>query len=122
MLAEAQIQGAALRWAEKRDIAYLRLMMGRGAPTGWPDVIFWLDGGCPVLIEFKRSGGKPRKRQTFIHKQLRDRGYYVYVCDIKGLAETILAAHLEAREHGLSRKREAAYVIEEIHSYEARAR
>jgi intracellular sulfur oxidation DsrE/DsrF family protein len=49
--------------------------------SGYPDRIFWLPPGRPVLIEFKRVGEDARKNQEFVHNMLRDLKYEVYVCD-----------------------------------------
>lgn len=49
--------------------------------TGYPDRIFWLPVGRPLLIEFKRPGENARPKQVFIHEQLRGLGYEVQVHD-----------------------------------------
>lgn len=49
--------------------------------TGYPDRIFWLPGGCPFMIEFKRPGEEPEPKQLYIHDQLRELGYQVEVHD-----------------------------------------
>lgn len=49
--------------------------------TGYPDRIFWIPGGRPLLIEFKRPGGEVRSKQTYIHIQLIRLGYQVEVHD-----------------------------------------
>ncbi len=48
---------------------------------GFPDRIFWIPGGKPLLIEFKRPGEEPRKLQSHIHKMLSMLGYSVEVHD-----------------------------------------
>lgn len=47
---------------------------------GAPDKFFAKEGRI-VLIEFKRPGGKPKKRQAEEHTALRDAGVEVYVAD-----------------------------------------
>ena len=47
--------------------------------TGYPDRIFWVPGGKPVMIEFKRPGELPTPKQLYIHNQLRALGYTVEV-------------------------------------------
>lgn len=47
--------------------------------TGYPDRIFWVPGGKPLLIEFKKIGGLVQPKQNYIHTQLRDLGYHVEV-------------------------------------------
>lgn len=51
-----------------------------GGDTGYPDRIFWLPGGRPLLIEFKRPGGKLSEKQKFQINRLRAGGYLVEVC------------------------------------------
>lgn len=49
--------------------------------TGYPDRIFWIPGGYPLLIEFKQLGEKPRAKQKYIHTQLKQLGYRIEVHD-----------------------------------------
>lgn len=49
--------------------------------TGFPDRIFWMPGGKPLLIEFKRPGEWPTMKQRHVHKSLKDLGYKVEVHD-----------------------------------------
>ena len=49
--------------------------------TGFPDRIFWIPGGRPLMIEFKRPGEEPSPKQEYIHGQLRQLGYKVEVHD-----------------------------------------
>lgn len=49
--------------------------------TGYPDRIFWLPAGKPLLIEFKKPGEEPEPKQEYIHDQLRKLGYIVEVHD-----------------------------------------
>ena len=49
--------------------------------TGYPDRIFWIPGGRPLLIEFKRPGEEPEPKQIHIHNKLRQLGYNVEVHD-----------------------------------------
>lgn len=51
-----------------------------GSDTGYPDRIFWLPGGKPVLIEFKRPGGKISPKQQYQIDRLKKLGYIVEVC------------------------------------------
>jgi len=48
---------------------------------GIPDRIFWVPGGRPLLIEFKRPGEEPRPLQSHIHALLKQLGYLVEVHD-----------------------------------------
>ena len=49
--------------------------------TGYPDRIFWMPGGIPLMIEFKAPGEKPRPKQLEVHKKLINLGYKVEVHD-----------------------------------------
>lgn len=49
--------------------------------TSYPDRLFWLPGGKPLLIEFKVPGGDPEPKQDHIHDWLRELGYEVQVHD-----------------------------------------
>ena len=49
--------------------------------TGYPDRIFWIPGGRPLLIEFKRPDEEAKPKQEHIHDQLRKLGYQVEVHD-----------------------------------------
>lgn len=46
-----------------------------------PDRIFWRPGGSPLLVEFKRPGGKLTDLQAIKIEQLRSLGYEVHVVD-----------------------------------------
>lgn len=64
--------------------------------TGYPDRIFWVPGGKPVLIEFKRPGEEPSEIQEYIGDLLRRLGYQVEVCDNVDDAIKIIIKALEA--------------------------
>jgi len=49
--------------------------------TAFPDRIFWIPGGKPLLIEFKRPGEAPRPKQLHNHTWLKNLGYEVQVHD-----------------------------------------
>ena len=61
--------------------------------AGYPDRIFWLPGGKPLMIEFKAPGEEPRPKQKQVHNYLRELGYRVEVHDnaIKAF-ESVIAA------------------------------
>jgi hypothetical protein len=64
--------------------------------TGYPDRIFWIPGGKPLLIEFKRPGEKPSEIQYHIHDIFRQLGYHIEVCDDVNHAIKIIIKALEA--------------------------
>jgi hypothetical protein len=49
----------------------------------WPDRLFFIPGGRPLLIEFKKPGKVPTPKQAHRIKELRELGYDVEVCDSK---------------------------------------
>ena len=49
--------------------------------TAYPDRLFWIPGGKPLMIEFKLPGEKPEPKQLHVHKELRELGYEVQVHD-----------------------------------------
>ena len=49
--------------------------------TGYPDRMFLIPGGRPLLIEFKLPGEEPRAKQGHIHGVLKELGYNVQVHD-----------------------------------------
>lgn len=91
---ESQVQRRVVAWATVHGILNIKLN-GEGHP-GWPDYVFWLAGGRPLLIEFKRPGGKPRPLQLLVHEQLRKRGYRVEVCDSATAGIRLLAEAMDA--------------------------
>lgn len=52
-----------------------------GIERGYPDREFYIPGGKPLHIEFKRVGKEPTKYQLMIHARLRHAGYTVEVHD-----------------------------------------
>lgn len=63
---------------------------------GLPDRMFLLKSGIVVFVEFKSTGKKPTKIQSYIHAKIRALGFLVYVVDsvesyeeVKGLIELL---------------------------------
>lgn len=75
------------RGIEKPVVAYARqkgVMVTKMTAMGYssmPDRCFWLPGGKPVLIEFKRPGGVLRPLQLKTVLELRGMGYEVHCVD-----------------------------------------
>ena len=63
---------------------------------GWPDRVFLIPGGRPLLIEFKAPGGEPSPRQAFRIECLRTWGYQTEVHDDAQRAFQTIAAAVEA--------------------------
>jgi hypothetical protein len=49
-----------------------------GSPTGWPDIYGALNGYA-VFVETKVKGGKAKKHQDYVHRQLWNAGALVFV-------------------------------------------
>jgi len=49
--------------------------------VGYPDRMFFIPGGRPLFIEFKRPGKEPDAVQKVIIRRLKYYGYRVEVCD-----------------------------------------
>ena len=63
---------------------------------GLPDRMFLLPGGAVVFVEFKSTGKRPTKIQSYIHAKIRALGFLVYVVDsvesyeeVKGLIKQL---------------------------------
>lgn len=63
---------------------------------GLPDRMFLLPGGVVVFVEFKSTGKRPTKIQSYIHAKMQALGFLVYVVDsvesyeeVKGLIKMI---------------------------------
>lgn len=78
---EKKIQNAAIKYAESYGVAAIRLSLGPGVYTGWPDVLFLIPGGRPLFIEFKAPGKPPTPKQRARIDHLVVAGYDVEVCD-----------------------------------------
>jgi hypothetical protein len=49
--------------------------------TGYPDRLFFIPGGKPLLVEFKAPGEELKPKQAHIHRNLKRLGYNVQVHD-----------------------------------------
>ena len=74
---EKPAQTRTNNWAEANGVPHITLTL-RGR-RGWPDEVYWVRGGRPLLIEFKAPGEEPRKLQLYTHELLRKLGYEVQV-------------------------------------------
>lgn len=84
---ESKGEGEACRWAELRGWMVVKLMLCN--IDSMPDRLFMRTPRV-VFIEFKRSGETARKKQAKRHRELRDHGVEVYVCDTAEEAMEIL--------------------------------
>lgn len=78
---ERDVVNAARRHAKKLGVRSIRMYFGPGVRVSFPDEMFLIPGGRPLLIEFKAPGKKPTPKQAAEIAQLRKEGYDVEVCD-----------------------------------------
>ena len=92
---ERTIENVVVKEAQRLGIMQTKMnLIGR---RGWPDRCFWLVGGCPLFIEFKRRGAAATPLQVFTHEQLRAAGYRVEVVDDAEAGKALIrGAHLRA--------------------------
>lgn len=79
MKLESAIERRVSRWADSRGLLHLKLNVSNR--RGFPDHVFFLRGGKPLLIEFKRPGELQDALQKNIAERLRFLGYEVMVMD-----------------------------------------
>jgi hypothetical protein len=63
---------------------------------GWPDRVFFWEGGNVLFVEFKRPGEEPRKMQLYVHRILRKMGFEVQVHDDVDTAVEFIKARIHA--------------------------
>lgn len=78
---ESKIKDAVTKHAIKSGVKYIRMHFARGVRTGWPDNWFLIQGGRPLIIEFKATGKRPTKKQQLRITLLISLEYEVFVCD-----------------------------------------
>jgi hypothetical protein len=76
---ESDLEKAMCTYADKLHILHIKLNL-RGK-RGFPDRLYFIPGGKPLMVEYKREGEPPRRLQTYIHAQLVSLGYRVEVVD-----------------------------------------
>jgi hypothetical protein len=78
-LEKTAVEAPVVRWARRNEIRQAKL--STPGQRAIPDRIFFLPGGRPCLIEFKRKGKEPTKLQMHTLKVLFDLGYDVFWTD-----------------------------------------
>ena len=96
-------------YAAAHDLGVYSAKMGTNVSTGWPDRMFFIPGGRPLFIEFKRPGGKVSPKQQYIHERLRGWGYKVEVHDstddaLSSICREVDAARVSARDGEVARR------------------
>jgi len=95
MLEVAHVQNPTVAWARKNGVRCTKLQ-GPGNRSQ-PDFIFWIPGGVPLLIEFKRPGQVPTPLQTETIKLFKKADYDVEVHDTKDSAIAAIKQRLDQR-------------------------
>lgn len=73
---ESNLENRVVKWAKKRRLESLKLnVQGK---RHYPDRLFFIPGGRPAIIEFKREGKKPRPAQQFVINLLKALNYDIY--------------------------------------------
>lgn len=93
---ESYIQRRAL-WLAEHELGVLGTKLETPGATGFPDIIFWLPRGKPMLVEFKRPGEAPRPKQVYVHGFLRNLDYDVRVFDDPDLCAWAIREELKKR-------------------------
>lgn len=95
VLEREDVENPAVNWAKKNGCE-LVYKMSTQFTRDWPDRLFFIPGGRPLLIEFKRPGKQPTPKQAARIKKLKELGYDVEVCDNKEQSIAVIRARLEA--------------------------
>jgi hypothetical protein len=93
---ENAVAKPVVEFARGRGIEVIKLSVARGGmgSSGWPDWLFLVRGGRPLLMEFKQLNKPPTKLQEERLKYLFDQGYDAYVVDNKEYGINLLMVRL----------------------------
>lgn len=96
ILEKQHVELPVLRWFKKTYPGVrVTKMSAFGSMRSWPDRCFWIPGGKPFLIEFKKPGEEPTKLQTDTIEDLRSDGYDVEVHDDPEEAKRAIRKRME---------------------------
>src|SRR5580700_822700 len=70
---ESSIERRVKQWADAHGI--LNCKFTPVGTRGYPDRMFFVPGGFPLLLEFKKEGETPTKLQAYIIGKLKENGY-----------------------------------------------
>ena len=79
-----------------RELGVANMKLAAQGQRGWPDRLFLIPGGRPLLIEFKVPGEEPRPDQESCIKILKLLGYDVEVHDDEHAALLSIRKALDA--------------------------
>lgn len=100
---ESDVENAVVRWARNRGIDSLKLN-GQGR-RHWPDREFFILGGRPALIEFKRPGERVRRAQEYVLNMLVELDYDVCAAETKAEACAWLSEQVEYATSQIRKKK-----------------
>lgn len=100
---EKSIENPVVAWAKKQGIRRVMKLNGMGNRS-MPDRMFFIPGGRPFLIEFKRPGCVPTELQTHTITELIEDGYDVEVHDTVLGAKAAITKRLEEARAPRSKK------------------
>ena len=101
MLKESAIESKVVAAAAAMGVRSIKLKS-----RAWPDRLFFIPGGRPLFIEFKKPGEKLRKNQLLMQFNLRSDGYDAQ--DHNDAQEAIEAIKASCAESGFKKKPSAA--------------
>ena len=98
MAAEAATQKRSIAFARSLGVEVIRMSFRPGVASGWPDVLFLIPGGRPLMVEFKAPRGSTTPMQRHRLATLARLGYDVAVAyDFDTAREAIARAVERAR-------------------------
>lgn len=92
---KASVENPVVKYAVSLGIPVLKVNPLWAA--GWPDRVFFVPGGRPLIIEFKRGeDSKLRAKQKEVIGKLEKLGYEVYSCNTVEEGKALVRSRLEA--------------------------
>lgn len=95
VLEKQHVENPTVDWAKKNGCK-LVYKMSTQFTRDWPDRMFFIPGGRPLIIEFKKPGEHPTPKQQKRIDELRELGYDVEVCDSKEEGIALVRSRLES--------------------------
>lgn len=74
---EAKVRDPVVAWARQNGVKHQRMAFRPGVKRAFPDDLFLIPGGRPLMIEFKAPGEHPTELQAHRIKELLELGYDV---------------------------------------------
>jgi hypothetical protein len=90
---EKEVEKPVGRWCKKLNIRHNK--MNTRGHNHLPDRIYWIPGGRPFFIEYKRPGEEPRAAQVRKCKDFEELGYDVEIHDNADHAKIAILERIE---------------------------